>query len=239
MTKPIIKSSILQVIPQSIVFFFQKALLLCNVCVGVMNKQTKIWARRFLDFQAHKLVYLCIQGWKPIDISSVPPQVYLRSSYFYMLQNHEQSPQAAAHHHRSRQPTVISSSGSSELQPRERGKEQPHLRGRENQLQPRGRPAEESDFRGREEVHVRRAQSVSSLLLATAAARPGFDSLAGQGRRGESGTCRLQRDFIPFKRNFFLEWNNVAESGYPAFFGGFIFQCRLLSILMTGFNRPT
>jgi hypothetical protein len=83
----------------------------------------------------------------------------------------------------------MSSSGSSELQPRGRGKEQPHLRGREDQLQSRGRPDEESEFRGREEVHVRRAQSVSSLLMV--AARPGFESLAGQGRPGESGTCRL------------------------------------------------
>jgi hypothetical protein len=105
-----------------------------------------------------------------------------------MLQNHEQSPQAAAHHHRSRQPTV-SSSGSSELQPRGRGKEQPHLRGREDQLQSRGRPDEGAEFRGREEVHVRRAQSVSSLLMA--ATRPGLESLAGQGRPGESGTCKL------------------------------------------------
>ncbi len=160
------------------------------------------------DFQAPKLVYLfwvLEHIWmtlrKPIINSSIL-QVYIGGlHYFYMVQNHEQSPQAAAHHRRSRQLTV-SSSGSSELPPRGRGQEQPHLRSREDQLQLRGRPDEESGFRGRvaEEVNVRRAKSVSSLLMA--AARPGFESLAGQGRPGESGMCRLQRDSIPFKDTF-------------------------------------
>jgi hypothetical protein len=152
-----------------------------------MYPHTKKGNAVFWDFQAPELVYLFwVMTHIRIKFIITIALVYLRSSYIYLLQNHEQSP--AAHHHRSRQLTVMSSSGSSELQPRVRGKEQPHLRDREDQLQSRGRPDEESEFRGREEVHVRRAQSVSSLLIAAAAARPGFESLAGQGRPGESGT---------------------------------------------------